>query len=352
MSVTTCRLDGPVEFLSIGQFVSGPGWRHTRRIIDSSELMFVRRGTLPIRVGEREMRVGAGEVILLPRGVEHAGTEIITDDLEFYWLHFRLPDARVIAASSAADLPQDDRTLILPDRDRIPDPDRVAVLCGQLIDVYARFGPHRNAYCDYLATSLLLEISVQERASMTMALNPSAYMIGGIIGIRADGRPILAAESGGVGHDAAPDGAADGPDDANDAVGCGSGSRSGGDEPSDTSARRIGLAPMLAVRAWIMANACDDITVAAVAARFHYSPSYLTVMYKRVFGVGVAEQITEYRIDRARDLLSTTASPIANIAHDVGYDDPKYFMRVFKRRTGLTPGQYRDAFPKRLYNSV
>ena len=71
-----------------------------------------------------------------------------------------------------------------------------------------------------------------------------------------------------------------------------------------------------------------------------------------MFGVGVAEQIIEYRIDRARELLSSTASSVADIAREVGYADPKYFMRVFKRRTGLTPGQYRDAFPARLYNTV
>ena len=51
------------------------------------------------------------------------------------------------------------------------------------------------------------------------------------------------------------------------------------------------------------------------------------------------------------------------LAHDVGYADPKYFMLVFKRRTGLAlpifkrrtglaPGQYRDAFPARLFNTV
>ena len=40
------------------------------------------------------------------------------------------------------------------------------------------------------------------------------------------------------------------------------------------------------------------------------------------------------------------------LAHDVGYADPKYFMLGFKRRTGLAPGQYRDAFPARLYNTV
>ena len=44
--------------------------------------------------------------------------------------------------------------------------------------------------------------------------------------------------------------------------------------------------------------------------------------------------------------------PVGEVAREVGYDDPKYFMRVFKRRTGLTPGRYRDAFPGRLYNTV
>lgn len=400
MNVTTCRLTGPVEFVSIGQFVSGPGWRHSRRTIDSFELIFVRRGVLPIRVGERDMRVGAGEIIMLPRGVEHSGTAIITDDLEFYWLHFRSDDVRVMTTTNGADLPQDDHVAIIPDRSRIPEPDRVAVLCGQLIDLYARFGPHRNAYCDYAATGLLLEISAQERAvlstmvSMTAGHDNDGSAGSGIAGFRADGRTILSVDADGSGRwhggsysdarhwpfggrpayaDRGPDvdtsaSVADDRDSVDTTITVDPTSLIRNDHGTVTRTdaqtiatpgwygtagrQQFGLAPMLAVRAWIMANAYDDITVAGIAARFHYSPSYLTAMYKRVFGIGVAEQITEYRIDHARDLLSSTASPIADIAREVGYDDPKYFMRVFKRRTGLTPGQYRDAFPKRLYNTV
>ena len=157
---------------------------------------------------------------------------------------------------------------MLPDERTLPDPDRLAVMCGQLIDIYARFGPYSNAYCDYFATGLLLEVSAQERLKADFAAHRT------LAGYRGDGKPIT------------------------------------------------------------------------------YSPSYLTAMYRRVFGVGVAEQIIEYRIDRARERLSSTASSVADIAREVGYADPKYFMRVFKRRTGLTPGQYRDAFPARLYNTV
>lgn len=103
---------------------------------------------------------------------------------------------------------------------------------------------------------------------------------------------------------------------------------------------------MLAIRSWIMANAFDDITVAKVAARFHYSPSYLTAMYRRVFGVGVAEQIIEYRIDRARELLSSTASSVADIAREVGYADPKYFMRCLQAPHWPDPRPIPRRFPR------
>ena len=250
-----------------------------------------------------------------------AGADIITSDVDFYWMHFKLPDARMLPDD--AGLPQDDHCLLLPDERTLPDPDRLAVMCGQLIDIYARFGPYSNAYCDYFATGLLLEVSAQERLKADFAAHRT------LAGYRGDGKPITSADRVRQQQEWAMH------VDSAGAAG-------------DSS----GLAPMLAIRSWIMANAFDDITVAKVAARFHYSPSYLTAMYRRVFGVGVAEQIIEYRIDRARELLSSTASSVADIAREVGYADPKYFMRVFKRRTGLTPGQYRDAFPARLYNTV
>ena len=83
------RLDGPVAFQSVGRFVSGPGWRHMRRTMDQHELVFVRRG-----------HIAAHEGALFPLGVEHAGTESITADLEFYWMHFRLPVCAVAQADA------------------------------------------------------------------------------------------------------------------------------------------------------------------------------------------------------------------------------------------------------------
>ncbi len=47
------------------------------------------------------------------------------------------------------------------------------------------------------------------------------------------------------------------------------------------------------------------------------------------------------RIRRAQHLLTFTDDTIASIAQAVGYDDPNYFIRIFRRSTGLTPARYR-----------
>ena len=65
--------------------------------------------------------------------MEHAGADIITSDVDFYWMHFKLPDARMLPDD--AGLPQDDHCLLLPDERTQPDPDRLAVMCGQLIAI-------------------------------------------------------------------------------------------------------------------------------------------------------------------------------------------------------------------------
>lgn len=287
-----------------------------RRTLDSTELVFVRRGVLPMIVGGQRLDIASGEVALWPAEVEHAGAETIREDLEFHWMHFRLPQMRYLADGVA--LPADEHNLILPDHARLADPDRVVVLANQLLDLYVAHGPHANAYCDYALTSLLLEISAQMRQSLRQSQHTSEA--GSIIRFNEGvGKVITGGFREGMAADAI-------------------------DEP--------GLAVMQGVRSWIRANAFDDITVAAIARRFHYSPSYLTALYKRVFGIGIVEQVTECRIDRARELLSSTSLPMADIAHEVGYSDPKYFLRVFKRRIGLTPSQYRASFSGKLFNTV
>ncbi|MNG37514.1 Arabinose operon regulatory protein [compost metagenome] len=56
------------------------------------------------------------------------------------------------------------------------------------------------------------------------------------------------------------------------------------------------------------------------------------------------EYIQTLRVEEAKHLLETTASPIEVVAEEVGYDDAAFFSRLFKRSVNLSPAQYRRRF--------
>lgn len=93
--------------------------------------------------------------------------------------------------------------------------------------------------------------------------------------------------------------------------------------------------------AYIEANHHIDLSLDQVAERCGLSPPYFSKLFKRIIGVSFIEYLTAYRIDRAKTLLQTTGLSVAEVAEGVGYQ-PKNFIRVFKKQTGQTPGQFRE----------
>ena len=67
--------------------------------------------------------------------------------------------------------------------------------------------------------------------------------------------------------------------------------------------------------------------------------------YRELFtaetGVAPTEYIARLRIERAKDLLIRTNMNISEVAESVGYVTRHYFQSIFKRRVGMTPGEYR-----------
>ena len=62
-----------------------------------------------------------------------------------------------------------------------------------------------------------------------------------------------------------------------------------------------------------------------------------------ITGESFKTYLNKIRIKRAKTLLSETNAPVGNIALNVGFDDVNYFSRVFKKQTGMTPGEYKDS---------
>jgi transcriptional regulator GlxA family with amidase domain len=69
---------------------------------------------------------------------------------------------------------------------------------------------------------------------------------------------------------------------------------------------------------------------------------------KRRFKVATGSTLIDYlqnlRVEESKRLLESGHRPVDEISVDVGYEDPSFFRRLFKRRTGLTPSQYRRMF--------
>lgn len=84
-----------------------------------------------------------------------------------------------------------------------------------------------------------------------------------------------------------------------------------------------------------------DFSLGHLSGEFGLSGGYLSRLFKDSFGVRFVEYVTDIRIEKAKRLLADTETAIQDIAVAVGYTNSLTFIRVFKKHTGITPGQYR-----------
>ena len=85
----------------------------------------------------------------------------------------------------------------------------------------------------------------------------------------------------------------------------------------------------------------EELDVASLTRRFALSRTRLFCVFKECFGISVSRYIQEKRIEKAKELLDTTALSVGEIALVVGYAEGNYFSKVFKKETGLAPTEYR-----------
>lgn len=85
----------------------------------------------------------------------------------------------------------------------------------------------------------------------------------------------------------------------------------------------------------------DYLSIAKLAALENYNVSYYTDWFKKKIGLSPSEYLKIARMDKAREILTTTKYRVIDVAMQVGYDNGSSFIRTFKAVTGVTPGQYR-----------
>jgi len=89
----------------------------------------------------------------------------------------------------------------------------------------------------------------------------------------------------------------------------------------------------------------EEITVERVAQEVCLTPYYYSKIFSRVSGHTLVDYLTLVRMEKAKQLLSDPAVSIKEACFAVGYNDPNYFSRVFKKITGQTPTEFRAGGP-------
>jgi len=101
---------------------------------------------------------------------------------------------------------------------------------------------------------------------------------------------------------------------------------------------------------YIQINLNKNLTVAHLAERANQHPDYFSRLFQQHTGERPIAFIHEKRIERAQYLITTSNMPYEEIAFETGFENYTYFSRIFKKVTGMTPGQYReqDSFVNRI----
>jgi len=94
---------------------------------------------------------------------------------------------------------------------------------------------------------------------------------------------------------------------------------------------------------YVTANMDKKIGLDDVAAHLHMNPSYFSRMFKKETGETFTDVVIRMKMDRARELLDTTAYSVGQIGDMLGYDNQSYFIKTFKSIVGVTPMEYRRA---------
>jgi AraC-like DNA-binding protein len=281
-------IERPVEFISCGLFVSDAPWIHSNRIVDSFEIIIGVNKCLYISQSGIEHEVKPGEVLLLLPGVIHEGYQTCEEGISFNWFHFVTADPVELFDDS-----------VLSDHlAQLNDPDSFKIFSKLCFPLY--FTPARIERVNILFQQLQHIVNsnyyTQQAAnyiSTSLLIELSEQMISDYYSL-------------------------------------------GKKSQRDRSISEI--------IEWIRINIREDISVMDVAARFAYNKDYMSRFFKKKTGYNLQEYIHLLKISKAKDLLTRSARSIKYISELVGFNDEKYFMRLFKKYENMTPTEYRQAY--------
>lgn len=97
------------------------------------------------------------------------------------------------------------------------------------------------------------------------------------------------------------------------------------------------------IKQYIIAHCDEEISLETIAKQVDLNPFYISKMFKEQLGINYIDFLTECRIDKAKSLMGNSERSLKEITFEVGYNDPNYFSKVFRKSCGMSPTEYRKA---------
>lgn len=107
-------------------------------------------------------------------------------------------------------------------------------------------------------------------------------------------------------------------------------------------------ATIIRIKKYIDQHYKETLTLEGVAGQFNLSSYYVSKLFKAQFHISFIEYVTDVRMKKAKELIRDVSVPLKEIAITLGYRDPNYFSRVFKKTTGYSPSEYRKDYQQKI----
>lgn len=105
---------------------------------------------------------------------------------------------------------------------------------------------------------------------------------------------------------------------------------------SDSAARKV--------KDYIDAHFAEEVFLSSLSEIVHLNSKYISDLFRKEYDITITDYIAKKRMEEAKQLLLRSDLPISEISEQVGYHDPKYFTRLFKRLNGISPAQFRKLY--------
>lgn len=111
-----------------------------------------------------------------------------------------------------------------------------------------------------------------------------------------------------------------------------------GEQKTDKYEELIGRIVAIVERDYMDPN----LSIYSISSDVKMSPVYLGRLFKKINNHSISSYISDYRMEKAKQLLQTTSQPVSNVAESVGFANANYFFTLFKKLNGVTPNEYRQ----------